>query len=520
MNDRKKQSAKNSVVGIASFLTKSLLSFVVKTVFIYILGAELLGLNSLFSNVLTILSLAELGIGSAIVFAMYKPIAEKNHEKVNALIKFYKKVYYSIALVMIVLGIILLPLLKYIINADNTLNVNIYLVYIMFLLNNIISYFAAHRNALIFASQRNDILTGISMIVGIISSLIQIAVIFLVKNYYLYYSITLFSTALENVCVYIASNKIYKHLNLKDAKTLNKEEKQSLFKDFKGMLFQKIGGAVISGTDNIIISAFINLTILGSYSNYILITTSIGSAIYLIANSIKASVGDFIATHTPDEVEQVQHKLMFFFSWLIIFCSTSLLCLLQPFIKIWLPDEYAISFVTVVMIVLSFTIEKSRHVICLTRDCAGLFRYKKWCPICEAITNLIASLILVKVMGLPGVILGTIIGYVLFPLWVEPWVVYKYYYHKSSKRYWKKWIKYFAIGIIIAIVTFFVCSLLPNYGLLWFVLKCGICVVIPNTIMLLLYHKTPEFKFYVNLIKSFLKGKKKGKQQDVTEEEP
>lgn len=512
MSDRKKQSAKNSIVGIASFLTKSLLSFVVKTVFIYVLGAELLGLNSLFSNVLTILSLAELGIGSAIVFAMYKPIAEENYDKVNALVKFYKKVYYTIAVVMIVLGVALLPFLKYIINADNTLSVNIYIVYVMFLLNNIISYFAAHRNALIFASQRNDILTEITMVVGLISSIIQIVVIFLVKDYYVYYSITLFATALENICVYIASNKIYKNLDLKNAKELNKEEKQSLFKDFKGMLFQKVGGAIISGTDNIIISAFINLTVLGAYSNYILITSSIGSAIWLIVNSIKASVGNLIATRSSDEVEQIQHKLMFGYFWLNIFCSTCLFCLLQHFVTIWLPDEYMLSFFTFTVIIAGFYIDKTRTLIITFRDAAGLFRYKKWSPVLEALTNLLVSIILVKNMGLPGVVLGTIIGNVAFPLWVEPWVVYKHYYHKSSKGYWKKWITYFGVGTLIAIFTFFICALLPNFGLLWFVLKCGICLVVPNLIMLLVFCRTQEFKYYLNLVKSLIKRKKKSEE--------
>ncbi len=447
-------------------------------------------------------------------------MSENNYPKINALIKLYKRIYYIIGGFGLLIGLILLPFIKYFINADNTLNINIYILYFMYLINSVIGYFFAHRRALIFTSQRNDIECLISICITLFSKVSEIIVIICFKNYYLYYSVIMLSTLLEGVIVYFASNKIYKHLDLKNAEEISKKEKQSIFKDVKGMLCHKIGIAVANGTDNIIISAFINLTMLGAYSNYILISTSISSALCLIINALKASFGNAIATKSTDDVEKIQNKILFGYTWLIIFCSTSLLCLLQPFIKIWLPDEYAISFVTVVMIVLSFTIEKSRHVICLTRDCAGLFRYKKWCPICEAITNLIASLILVKVMGLPGVILGTIIGYVLFPLWVEPWVVYKYYYHKSSKRYWKKWIKYFAIGIIIAIVTFFVCSLLPNYGLLWFVLKCGICVVIPNTIMLLLYHKTPEFKFYVNLIKSFLKGKKKGKQQDVTEEEP
>ena len=164
------------------------------------------------------------------------------------------------------------------------------------------------------------------------------------------------------------------------------------------------------------------------------------------------------------------------------------------------------------MIVLSFTIEKSRNVIQATRDCAGLFRYKKWCPICEAITNLIASIILVKYMGLPGVILGTILGYVLFPLWVEPWVVYKYFYNKSSKGYWKKWISYFLVGAIIAVLTYWICSFLPSYGLVAFLIKCVICVVVPNICMLIIFGRTEEFKYYLGLVESIFKRKKKSEE--------
>ena len=506
---RTKQSAKNTIISLSNFVVNTIMAFITKTVFIYVLGAELLGLNSLFANILTMLSLAELGIGSAIVFSLYKPMAEQNNAKINALIKLYKKIYFIIGGIVLLIGLILLPFIKFFINADNTLNINIYILYFMYLINSVVGYFFAHRRAIIFTSQRNDIESLILIFVNLFSKISEIVVIICFKNYYIYYSIIMLSTLLEGTVIYFVSSKIYKNLDLKNADEISKKEKQSIFKDVKGMLCHKVGVAVVNGTDNIIISAFINLTVLGAYSNYILISSSISSALYLIINALKASFGNAVATKSTEEVEKVQHRILFGFSWLIIFCATSLLCLLQSFISIWLSNEYAISILTVVMIVLSFTIDKSRNVIDLTRDCAGLFRYKKWCPICEAITNLIASLILVDFMGLPGVILGTIIGYVLFPLWVEPWVVYKYYYHKSSKGYWKRWLTYFFVGALIAAFTYFVCSLLPNYGIWWFILKCGICLFAPNVIMLLVFCRTQEFKYYFNLLKSFFKKKKR-----------
>lgn len=514
-NTRTKQSIKNTSTGIVNYVINTILSFLVKTVFTYVLGAELLGLNSLFANIITMLSLAELGIGSAIVFSMYKPMAEKDYPKVNALIKLYKKIYFIIGGVFITVGLILMPFIKYFINEDNTLNINIYILYVMCLANTVIGYFFAHRKALIFTSQRNDIENIIAICVNFVNRIAQIAVIFIFKNYYIYYSVIILFTLIECIVSYVVSTKIYKHLKDNSPSEISKEEKKSMFKDVVGLLCHKIGIAVVSGTDNIIISRFLSLTILGAYSNYVLLSTSISAAMVLVLNGLKASFGNAIATKSKDEVEQLQFKILFMYSWLTVFCATSLLCLLQPFVKLWLPDEYAISTLTVVMIVLSFFIDKMRNVIQTTRDCAGLFRYKKWCPLCEAITNLVVSLILVKYMGLPGVILGTVIGYVAFPLFIEPYIVYKYYFKKSVMSYWKKWFLYVFCALFIAGVTFGICYLIPTGGIWWFILKCFVCLVVPNTLMTLLFFKTSEFKYYWSLIKAFFKGLRKNKNTNI-----
>ena len=500
---RMKRSVKNTVTGLLNYVIHTILTFVIKTVFIYVLGAELLGLNSLFANILTILSLADLGIGSALVFSMYKPMAEQDYAKVNALVKLYKKLYFIIAGIVITIGLILFPFLKYLINADNTLYVNIYILYLMCLTNTVIGYFFAHRKALIFTSQRNDVENIISICINLFGKLAEISIIFIFKNYYAYYATTMTFTLIEGIVTYIASSKVYRHIK-EAAGVITKEEKQEIFKSVRGLLCHKIGIAVVTGTDNIIISRFINLTTLGAYSNYILLATSISAVLTMILTAVKASFGNIVATKTPEEVEKTQFKVLFMYSWLTTFCATSLLCLLQPFIKMWLPDQYAISFLTVVMIVLSFSIDKMRNVIQMVRDCAGLFSYKKWCPICEAILNLVASYVLVHFMGLPGVILGTIIGYVVFPLLIEPYVVYKYYYKKGMFSYWKKWLLYFLLGVAIATVTYLLCLLIPGGGIWWFIVKCAICLIVPNGLMTLFYFKTDEFKYYVNLSKGFL----------------
>lgn len=510
MMTRTENVKRNTIFSIIKFAIQLVLQFVLRTVLIYTLGAKYLGVNGLFTNIFNLLNLAELGIGSAIVFSMYKPIAEGNMEQVKALNYLYKKLYFVIALVVGVLGAAITPFLPHLIKGDTTgLDINIYIVYLLFLANTLVGYLSAHKRSLLFAFQRNDVENKVKSGTLIVSTGLQIVALLLFKNFYAYVILMVVGTLIDCILVQVFANKLYPEINGK-AEPLHPSIKKEITKNVAAMSMHKIGGAVVFSTDNILISALVSYIVLGYYSNYILVTTSLISFISLLVNSLQASVGNYMQTKTNNEVYGFYLKSNFAFSWIVGFCSVCLICLFQPFMYIWTGNmEYLLPNLSVLLIVISFYLSKMRTNTLMFRDCAGLMWQDRWKPIAEAGINLVASIVLAKFMGLNGIILGTIISTIVAPLWVEPFVLYKYYFKKSVLRYFGKFAFYTVVTVGAGALTYWLCSLLPFAGIGWFVLKCGICLVVPNLIFLLCYFKTSEFKGVIGLAKQVLQRKPK-----------
>lgn len=493
---------RNTIYSMVKFSVQLVLKFVLQTVLIYTLGANYLGVNGLFTDIFNFLNLAELGVGSAIVFSMYKPIAENDIEKVKSLNNLYKKLYFIIALVVGVLGAAITPFLPYLISGDTSgLTINIYIVYVLFLVNTLIGYFSAHKRSLLFAFQRNDVENKVKSGTLIVSTVLQIVALLLFKNFYAYVILMLSGTLLDCILVQVCANKLYPEINGK-AEPLNPIIKKEITKNIAALSMHKIGSSVVFSTDSLLISALISNAILGYYSNYILITTSLTTLIALFSTSIQASVGSYMQEKNINMVYIFYKKINFLFAWLSGFFAISLLCLFQPFILIWTNSkEFLLSDLNVFFIVLSFYLSKMRTSGAIFKECAGLMWQDRWKPIAEAGINLVASIVLAKFMGLNGIILGTIISTIVAPLWVEPFVLYKYYFKKSVWRYFGKYAFYTVVTVGAGALTYWLCSLLPFAGIGWFVLKCGICLLVPNVIFLLCYFKTKEFKGVVQLAK-------------------
>ena len=520
---RTKNSIKNTIFSLANYLLKVVLLFAVRTVFIWKLGSEYLGLNSLFSNILTILSLAETGFGSAIVFALYKPTAENDTEKINALLKIYKKFYNIVAIIVLVLGLIILPFLPYLISGQPDVEINIYLVYFIYLLNTVVSYFCAHRRAVLYTNQRNDVESKISSIGLIFVNGFQILALCLFANYYAYCIIIVLGTVLESALVFFATRKMYPYINLKTDAKISQGEKKDLTKNTYSLFLHKIGGIFVTSTDSIIISAYLGLTILGIYSNYLLIYTSLTTITTLLLNAVKGSIGNLVATKSTDEVEKTQNKLVFAYNWFISFCTICLFCLYQPFIKTWLGTDYLLKFSVVICICVNFYFYTSRNMINGFKEATGLFYYDRYRSLIEGIVNLVASLILVQFMGLEGVIIGTIISTITACYWVEPVVLYKHYYKKSPKKYFLKALFYMVVTTAITAVLYFIISFIPDGSIWWLILKFAVCIVLSNVLLILAYLPTKEFKEWFALIKDALKGLKNRikikKQQEINVDE-
>lgn len=483
-----------------------LLQFVLRTALIYIMGAEYLGLNGLFSNIFAFLNLAELGIGSAIVFSMYKPIAEGDTEKVKSLQSMYKRFYLIISIIIAALGVCVLPFLKYLINGDVSVDVNIYLLYILYLANTLFGYLSAHKRSLLFAHQRNDVENKVSTICLFGMTILQIAVLFIFRNYYIYFVVNMVFTILECVLIYIWANKLFPELKGK-AEPLDNQTKKEIFKNVGAISMHKVGSAVVFSTDNILISSMLGLVLLGAYSNYSLIISTLTAVFVLVNNAIKGSVGNLIASADKEYVFNRFKKINFLFSFLSTFATVCMLVLFQPFISVWTKSNstYLLNFSTVVLLCLSFYFGKMRSGAGVFKECAGLFKQDQWKPIVEAVVNLVASIVLGLFMGLNGIILGTIISTIVAPLWVEPLVLYKHYFKKSVWDYFKTYIRDFLIMIVVCVACYFVCTFIPNAGIWWLIVKFGVCGLLCGGLLVIAYLPTNEFKECFAMFKDFLK---------------
>ncbi|MBE5740950.1 MAG: hypothetical protein E7351_00220 [Clostridiales bacterium] len=502
---RKERTVKNSIAAIFRYVVKLILQFVIRTMLIYKLGVEYVGLDSLYANIISMLSLAELGIGSAIVFSMYKPIAENDVEKLKSLNALYKKLYMIITIVVLVVGIALMPFIEFFISGEPNVNVNLYVVYVIFLANTVISYLGAHKRSLLFANQRNDIENNILTTQIIIMSIVQIAVLVIFKNYYLYAIMIPLFTLVEVIAVVIVANKLYPEINGK-AKPLDKETKKTISKNIVATACHHLGSVVVMSTDNLLISKFFGLTMLGTISNYILIYNAINSLIQLFIGAVQASVGNMIATTDKEKVYKFYKLLNWFFACVTGFCSIALMCLYQPFMTIWVGDINALATIWVVLsIVVRFYVTQMRCVTNMFKTCAGLMWNDRFKPIIESVINIVASIICIQFFGVAGIFIGTIISTICAPLWVEPLVLYKNYFNKSLKEFFTQYIIFTIVTLIAGGLTYFVCTLLPTVGVLYFILKMAICIFVPLMIYLLFYFKTDYFKQCIVYAKNILK---------------
>lgn len=497
---------KNLMFNIIKFVTQLVFQFVLRTILIHYMGAEYLGLNGLFTNIFNVLNLAELGIGSAIVFNMYKPIADNDIEKIKSLQALYKKFYKIVAIIVGSVGIAICPFIKYLMNGGVSANINVYVLYIMYLAYTLVGYWSAHKRSLLFAYQRNDVENKIKTICIAGMTIIQIIVLMIFRNYYLYFSISILFNLIESILIQIVAKKMYPEISGK-SQPLDSETKKSITKNIFALSLNQIGWVIVLSTDNLLISSFLGVGTLGVYSNYSLITSSITSFFMLIYNALTASVGNLMVTAERSYAYERFKKVYFVFAYLSSFSMICLVCLFQSFILKWTGGgNYILNFDTVIFICLSFYFMRMRQGVLTFKEAGGYYRQDMWRPIVEAIVNLVASIVLVKLIGLSGIFVGTIISTLVAPFWVEPCVLYKYYFKRSVKSYFVRYLLDFLVMCAGCVITYFICSFIPDGSIWMLILKFIVCIVVSNMILILAYFPTKEFKELFELLKKFVKN--------------
>ncbi|MEH7440667.1 oligosaccharide flippase family protein, partial [Neobacillus drentensis] len=440
-------SFKNITISIAAQLIIALLGFVSRKVFLDSLGAEYLGVNGLLENVLSILALVESGIGTSIIYHLYKPLAEKNLPKIIALVRLYKKAYAVIAIVVLILSLTLYPFLGNIMKNSAEIRY-LEFIYFLFIAKNMMYYLNAHKVSLINADQKGYILARINFVFQAVMTIAKIIVLLMTKNYVFYLILELCLFLIQNIVNGRIVLKHYSFLNTKSNFTIDKLEKKSLTQNIKASFFHNLGGYIVFGTDNILISSFIGLSTVGLYSNYLMIVGQLSALVTPILGGIGSSVGNLIAVESKEksyEIFKVTYLVNF---WIYSVCAIFLYNVLEPFISWWLGTGYLLDSLTFIVILLNFYITGLRASILMFKIKGGIFVQDKYVPLIEAAINLGASLILVRYIGLAGIFIGTTLSTLITVFWNAPRLVYRHIFNKPVRDYFYNYLIYLILTII------------------------------------------------------------------------
>lgn len=504
-NNFAKFALRNSFIGAMVFIIQMFVGFITRFFFIKYLGVELLGLNGLFTNILMILSLAELGIGPALVYSLYKPLALKDTEIALSLMAFYRKVYNIIGVVIAFLGIILLPFLHLILKNNQNID-GVYIYYILFLLNTVVSYFFTFKRSIIIADQKNYIVSLNDFFFWILFQVLSTIGLFYYRNYTFYLSFQILCTLMGNISISRKADEEYPFLKQLKSSTIPipKELKEEIKKNTLGQFSSKIGYMVVVGTDNILISIFIGLVDVGLYNNYSLIISSLNALVNQVTGSVTATIGNFKISSDVDEGINV-FKIHNFLSYTIAyFFSTFLLVLINPFITIWLGQNFQLSFLTAFIMVLNFAVGVTRKSALSFIDAYGLAWFQRHKSIIEAILNLVISLILVGVLdlGLNGILLGTLLSSLLIPCWYEPYILFKYGFNKKFADYFRTLFKNLVLLLTSFLISLIIVKLFQGQdGILFFILRIIVTLLATSIIYIIQSFNRKEFKSLIKVIK-------------------
>lgn len=506
---RTKKSIINAIVATLASAVGMVLGFITQKVFLECLGLEYSGANGLFTNIMSMLSIVELGIGSAIVYNLYKPIAEDNKDQIISLMYFYRKCYRILAAVIFVLGLIVLPFVPLFVG-ENSIQESMYLLYFLALIDTVFSYLLSYKRSILMANQENYIVNLVHMGYLIFMNLFEIGLLFITKNYILYLVSRIIFRVLENLIITLIANKKYPYINSKNYEKLSKEIQTDIFTKVKGLFFHKIGGFIVGSTSYIVISTIRGLKDAGIYNNYYLIFNSISILLSQIFYSIVSSVGNLLVNEDEEKSYVVYEKLTLFNFWIYALCSVGLFAVLQPFITWWIGEKYLLPVYAVIWLAIYFYVQGMRKTINLFKEAAGIFYEDRRIPVLESIINLVCAIICVHFFGIAGVFMAGVISSLLLFLYSYP----KYVYTKLFKRKYMDFIleqlKLFVIMIVMLGATYALISLVSvGNPLLQFIVNGIFVLIVVNLIFWILFRKTDEYNYFKWLLSSFFKKAKK-----------
>lgn len=504
---RTKNSARNATAAIIDKLVLLIMSFICRTIFIEILGVEYLGINGLFSNILRILSFAELNFGIAITYKMYKPIAEGDSERIKSLMYLYKKVYNIVGLTVLIVGLLLMPFLHFLINGELNINENLYVLYILFLMNFAMNYFFAYKRSIITGHQNEYIISYIDLVIIILTNVLQIIFLLFTHNYMVYLLIQIVTTLFENIWISRKANKMYPYINDKSYQKITKKEQKTFIKDIKSLSLYQLGSIISLGTDNIIISSFLGVAEVGYLSNYTIITTSVSSLLDYMFSSITASVGNLNTIKGRAKKEDIFYQIMFLLFVVYGYVSIAMALLLNKFMYIWLGGDYVLSMSICIVLGFDLFVWGMRFTNYTYRNTLGLFKKGAFAPLIASIANIVLSIFLVKPLGIFGVLIATPITRLFILTAYEPFLIHRNAFLTSPFRYYKHYCYYMAVVVFAFIVCYLTVQKIPVEGFGGLVVDGLVITIIVVAIFWVFSFRTNQYKELKEKMRMLIKRK-------------
>ena len=509
--DRVGNTKRNIIVGELDRFLGIILPFIVRTMMIHVLGAEYLGLTSLFYSIVQMLNLAEMGFGSAIIYSMYKPIADNDSKAINALLKFYAVVYRVVGIVITVIGLLVIPFLPILTKKEVPADISVYVVYAIFLVNSFLNcVLFPNRRALISAFQREDINSNMHIIVQILMYGLQIIGIILTKNYYLYVlTIPVLTVTYALLCKW----QFDKHFGIyKEEGELDDDIRADIKKQVVGLTVRRLATYSRNAFDSMFVSAYLGLKMNGIYGNYYYVMDSVIMIMAVIRTAMAGGVGNSIALESEEKNVQDMHRINFLFMLMAGWCTACLLCLYQPFMEIWVGKKMQLPFYMAVAFAAYFYILKMGDIRSLYAESVGIWWNTRYISIAEAAANIVLNWVFIKNFGVLGIVLATMISYFIFNFIGGAIILYRCYFKNNSlSEYFLKHVRYIIITACICTITYLITVPVTLCGIPGFLIKAVISAAVPVILYLIVYCRTEEFKNAMPLIRGLMRQKRDGK---------
>lgn len=507
--ERGKNAARNVLFGGAYRIYAMLMPFVMRTVLLYQLGVDFLGLDSLFTSVLQVLNLAELGVGSAMVYSMYKPIVEDDRETICALLNLYRKIYYVIGLIILIAGLAISPLIPVLVKGAVPEGMSLSTLYYLNLGGTVLSYWVfAYKGCLFDAHQRLDVAHKLHLIVDTLKYAVAILLVCVWHNYYLYLIARLGFELVYNASRFRYAGKHYPELAPKGI--LDPVKKKQILSRVRDLFTARLGGVVMNSADALVISAYLGLHELAVYQNYYFIVSSLRACLEVILSSSLAGIGNSLLTETKEKNYWDFRRLTFIFCWITGLACCMLMALYQPFMRLWTGDELLLPMSVVISLVVYLYVVEVNRITNIYKDAAGIWHEDRFRPLTAAVVNVLLNVVTIRYIGIFGVIFSTVIAFAAVEL---PWLIrnlFKLIFPRTNRgQYVRQLLRYMLTVAVVCAATYGVCTVFKLDLIPTLIVRAVISFLMPNLLFLAAYRRTEEFQGSLDMADRLAHGKLK-----------